>query len=250
MAITMKISACLKADKIEDGGVITLHTEDCGLLFLGASVEASVEPWYYGKAPISFVPPPKNTIGLIAVSSIGSATYYPFFVKIGWKDEEPHIFAQDSDKPWIPQADKLAQITNDGKSLSVKIKGEWYTTDDSAKDNNILPISAGNLICRYLVSEGEKSEKLAEEIRQMAVVRVGEESLGKLSIRLSEKLIRQKDELEESSRKFIRQKNELAKLSSENSTRKEKIEKALGFLKNSGFGNRKEAIQLAITALS
>ena len=115
MVITMKISACLKADKTEDGGVLTLHTEDTKLVFLGSSVQASIEPGYNEQAPISFVPPQKGAIGVIAVSSCTETNYYPFFVKIGWKNEEPYIFAQDSDKPWIPQADKLAQITNKGK---------------------------------------------------------------------------------------------------------------------------------------
>lgn len=235
MSTTRSLSNCLKP--VKGDGVIALHNSvGKNLIFLGASVEASAEPGYKGLAPISFVPPPKGEIGLIAIVSKYSNSYYPFFLKIGWKDGEPHIFSQDRDEPWIPPANKLAQITNNGKSLSVKIKGEWYTTDDSAKDNHILPVLAGNLICRYLVSEGEESEKFAEEIRQMAVVHTEEESLGKLAIRLSEKLFKQKDDLK--------------RLSAENSTRKEKIEKALGFLENSGFGNRTKAIQLVIAALS
>ncbi|MCK5320361.1 hypothetical protein KAJ61_03155 [Candidatus Parcubacteria bacterium] len=235
MSTTRNLSVCF--DVVKGDGVIALHNSvGKNLIFLGASVEASVQQGYKELAPILFVPPLNGKIGLIAIASKFRNDYYPFFLKIGWKDNEPYIFAQDKDEPWVPKADKLAQITNDGRALDVKIDGEWYTTNQLGTDKHILPVSAGNLICQYLISEGEESEKLAEEIRQMAVVRVEEESLGKLSIRLSEKLFKQKDDLK--------------RLSAENSTRKEKIEKALGFLENSGFGNRKEAIQLVVETLS
>ncbi len=166
MAATNEISSYLKAVKGEE--TVTLHVNGQGLKFLGASVEASVEPGYDEKAPITFVPPKKGTLGLIAVSAKFSDIYFPFFLKIGWKDEKPHIYAQDKDEPWIPPRGKLAQITSKGKALSVKIDGEWYVTSSYGAKGNIVSVSAGNLICRYLVSEGKESEKLAEEIKKEA----------------------------------------------------------------------------------
>ena len=45
---------------------VTLHVVGSHLKFLGASVEASVEPGYDELAPITFIPPEKGTTGLIA----------------------------------------------------------------------------------------------------------------------------------------------------------------------------------------
>lgn len=201
MGATMDISSYLNADKGKE--TVTLHANAEHLLFLGTNVEASAEPGYNGKAPITFVPLLKKVIGVIAVSSYFSGRYYPFFVKIGWKDERPHIFAQDSDKPWIPQADKLAQITNKGKSLSVKIDDAWYTTNSCVIDQHILPISSGNLICRYLVSESEESQKLAKKIKQeaekMKVVRKEELSAKDMLVELKARIAEQEANLKKKS---------------------------------------------------
>ena len=118
----------------------------------------------------------------------------------------------------------------------MKIGDAWYTTDNHVISQHVLPVSAGNLICRYLISEGKESKKLAEEIKQVAVSRREEVSSKLLAMQRGEEL------LEQGKRS--------AKLSIENFMMENKIEQALNLQENSGFGNRTKSIQLAITALS
>ncbi len=178
--------------------VATLHVDGDQFIFLGASVEASVKPGYVEKAPITFLPTPEGDIGLIAVSCRSEGGIYSFFVKIGWKDGESYIYAKEKDKPWIPPAHKLAQITNDGKSLSVKIDGEWYTTSSYGASGNEVCISAGNLICQYLVAKKDSKEekKFADEIKKMAVER-------KEEISAKDKLTKIRDQVEDLIKKNV-----------------------------------------------
>lgn len=164
---TMNISGYFQVK--EGAGTVILHVKFGKLNLLGTSVEASAEPGYNGSAPITFVVPKDKVSGLIAVSVEFNNNCIPFFIKVGWKNDKPYICARDKDEPWIPLAEKLAQIDNNGLDLSVKIDGEWYTTMSCA-DRYSLPVSAGNLVCRYLISEGEESEKLAEEIKQVVII--------------------------------------------------------------------------------
>ncbi len=163
---TTDISSHFKVVR-SNNGTLPLHMLGTRFKFLGASVQASVEPGYNEMAPITFVPSKEGTVGLIAVSVGYAGNYYPFFLKIGWKNDKPYIYAQDKDNPWVPPAEKLAQIVHNGTALSVKIDGEWYTTDTHGITGNRVSIPTGNLICQYLVStDPEESQKLAEEIKQ------------------------------------------------------------------------------------
>lgn len=189
MALTCLANNFVRVKEGETTVILFPSSADNEIRFLGTSAWSSVECGYKGNGPITFAPPPIGQTGLIAISVFMKTDkytngWYPFLLKIGWLRGSPNIFIRDDDHQFIPMKDHIIQITSNN-CLEMYADEQWYTADaqQPRKGAKLLPVSAGNLICKF--ATGNKS--VVPEIKKLAQEQAEKPSLNELTAELKER---------------------------------------------------------------
>ncbi|MFC1598578.1 hypothetical protein ACFL2U_01010 [Patescibacteria group bacterium] len=151
--------------------------KDDDLVVLGATMQTSVEIGMLVNSLV--IVPEKGKLGLIALTVVSSRfekknyTKHHFFLKVDYTGDEPKV---DLEHPWIPPADKLAQIYR--KSFKIDNGSGGYgwpeltcieTTIDGHRFISVKRAAwedasyvDGNLLCLYLIGKISPVEILAK----------------------------------------------------------------------------------------
>ena len=232
--------------------------DNCKIRLLGTSLVCNLKPDDQNMidSGVDFLTLEVSNTGLIIIDVSGSLTFnskerrksfsYSFLLNVWGKPDVPEKFFIDTEKCWAPKIrGRLVHISKN-KYLNITIGDERFTTDpDGAQEGKrVLPLSAGNLICRWLTDENVKNE----EIIQLATELEEEISLQKQLEDTRELLA-----LTESDKEFLQNVNfEQTGKITELQRKKNLLEKILealeGFLKDyDKFPKRGDGLKLAIT---
>lgn len=140
--------------------------------FYGSTLSCNVDCGYFDIHPFSLLLPSHmaESLVMVRVEVKAAKSSQILLIKIDYKGDEPYVFAKDEDKPW--QAPSELHLFCGSDYLKFLIDGEWFTTKQTAKEGNILPVSAGNLICEFFVAVKDQreddSKRLAQELKKLA----------------------------------------------------------------------------------
>lgn len=147
----------------------------------------------------SLIHPSSPGSWLMMIATIVGNSSVSGIVRVNVNSElKMHIGARDEDDLFVLPTHKLVQFDNSGRFFGVLIDGEWYSTNSKAQGKHILPIIAGNLVCKYLLAEKDSKEerRLAQELKDMAQRYVEQLSLRERVSELKEAQLRAEASLE------------------------------------------------------